>query len=204
MESTAYSLLAQIVFFIAAVASIKIGLVPVRYRIGLLVCIVLAASLVLVSGGATWFAIGIRIDNLWQALFLYAPATMAAALILWALSGFRKTGRVRWVHPHFLYFALPLSLAQQFFFQAFLLQRLETVFAVPLAIAVVALLYGFMHTIYPDKRFNMILASGGGVMWAILYTLAPNLIVASLSHAFLNVFAVRFSFFVFPEDLEVR
>ena|GEM_PF-3515972 len=205
METSTFLLFLQILFlFVVPILAIHAGLVPVKYRLSVLAAVFFCVCGILIVSGATLFAIGIRTDNITWALSLYAPAVAGGALVLWALSGFRKTGRIEWTHPHFLFFALPLSIVQQFLFQAFLLQHLQGVISIPLAVAVTALLFGFMHTVYPGARFNMMLGSAGGFLWAILYTLAPNLIVASLAHAVLNIVAVRFAFFTFPEDRSVR
>ncbi len=100
---------------------------------------------------------------------------------------------------HFLFLFLLISLAQQFLFQVFMLNKLNAVFPAVVSVVLTALLFGFMHTIYPRPWFNMITATIAGFFFAILYSNFPNLIVAALAHSILNFTAVYFSFFTFVD-----
>jgi len=57
------------------------------------------------------------------------------------------------------------------------------------------LCFGYMHTIFPRRWHNLILATLGGMAFSSLFYLYPNFLLASLSHMVLNVAAVYFGFF---------
>lgn len=124
---------------------------------------------------------------------------MVAVLCLIVLARLLKKKRARqwYKDPHFLFLFIPISFAQQFLFQGFLLYKLELIFAVPVAIFINALIFGYMHTIYPNPIFSGALGVGAGLFFGVLYTFFPNIIVSSVVHAILNFVAVYFSFFTF-------
>lgn len=57
-----------------------------------------------------------------------------------------------------------------------------------------------MHTIYPKPVFSMILGTLAGLLFATLYVIYPNLILASVIHAVLNFTAVYLGFFTFVDS----
>ena len=68
-----------------------------------------------------------------------------------------------------------------------------------MAITVTALIFGYMHTIYPRPLLSMALGVLSGLMFAILYTIYPNILIVSVAHAILNFSAVYLGFFTFTD-----
>jgi membrane protease YdiL (CAAX protease family) len=81
-------------------------------------------------------------------------------------------------------------------FEAFLLNKLLVIIEPFYAIFFTALIFAFMHTIYPGVRINFPLAFIGGFLFTQTYYFFPNIILASLMHICLNPVAVLHDFFV--------
>jgi len=90
---------------------------------------------------------------------------------------------------------IPISIAQQFMYQSVLLQKLLQEFSPFLAVAICALCFGYMHTVFPRRWRNFILAALGGTLFSCLFYFYPNFLLAALSHMVLNFAAVYFGFF---------
>ena len=97
--------------------------------------------------------------------------------------------------PHFLFLFIPISAVQQFMYQSVLLQKLLHEFNPWVAIAICALCFGYLHTVFPRRWRNFMLATIGGILFSSLFYFYPNFMLAILSHMFLNFAAVYFGFF---------
>ena len=97
--------------------------------------------------------------------------------------------------PHFLFLFIPISIVQQFMYQSVLLQKLLQEVDPWAAIMICALCFGYMHTIFPRRLRNFVLATAGGALFSSLFYFYPNFALAILSHMILNFAAVYSGFF---------
>lgn len=122
-------------------------------------------------------------------LFMLAGIWMAAVLLQ------HKHANDPLRDPHFLFLFIPISIVQQFMYQSVLLQKLLQGFDPLIAITICAFCFGYMHTIFPRRWRNFVLASLGGLLFSSLFYFYPNFALAIVSHMILNVAAVYFGFF---------
>jgi len=156
---------------------------------------------ILAATNASLFELGIRTDNLKAAVPVYAGTTAVMFFVLVVASKMLRTKNKFswWKDPHFLFLFIPISIAQQFIFQAFLFQYLLLLLPFGFAAILVGLVFGLLHTIFPRATFNFVITSIAGTVFAILFYIYPNLILASLSHMILNFTAVYLCFFTLLE-----
>ena len=190
---------------ILPVTLIKLNIIRSDFRFFVLAGIVLCSFFLVNVHNISLSELGIRLDNIYPGIYVYAIATIIAVLFLILLAKIMKKKKARgwYKDPHFLFFFIPISFAQQFLFQGFILQRLGEVFIPFIAILINALLFGYMHTIYPKPVFSMLLGVAAGIFFGTLYTAFPNLVISSIVHAILNFTAVYFSFFTFLDSDEI-
>lgn len=131
--------------------------------------------------------IGLGLDNSWRALkLLLAPMLLVAilSLIIGLLSG-TKPNVLRW-HPERLLLAqLALGfgwgLVQQYVLQAFFNRRAQIVWGQgPISILITALIFAALH--FPNP-WLMLVTFVGGLLWALIYQRAPNLLALAISHS---------------------
>ncbi|HSR54430.1 MAG TPA: CPBP family intramembrane glutamic endopeptidase [Acidobacteriota bacterium] len=127
--------------------------------------------------------LGLRLDNLSQALRLALPLTaaMAAAalVVAWASGRLQpEQERLPWVY-------IPWALLQQFVLQGFLLPRCKEVLGSRgAAIVAAAALFGLYHL----PNWPLMAASFlGGLAWCWIFTRRPNLWAVAISHALLGL-----------------
>lgn len=102
-----------------------------------------------------------------------------------------------WLVPHFWLIFIVVSFFQEFAYRSFLSVLLSRIIPnVQQQIFVNALLFTFLHVIYPNRLAMLPLAFVGGLFFAYLYKKYPNLILISLLHSVLNFTAVLYGFFV--------
>lgn len=184
------------------ISLIKFNIISKKFRLIVLAFLFAAVSGIIYFRGISLHELGLRTDNLFPAVLVYLFSTIIAILFLFSLSKIFKTKQAeRWHEdPHFLFLFIPISFAQQFLFFAFILSELRSFLSIGLAILINALIFGYMHTIYPKPLFSFILGTLAGIFFGTLYTLYPNLILASITHAILNFTAVYLAFFTFTEE----
>ncbi len=199
-ETNVRLVLAQIgVIFVLPVLLLYFGLVPESWRI-----VVLFISSLFIYGIIKYERweqkdFGYRIDNFRHALLPYTAFTLVGVtLIIWFADQNGMTPvEGWWTNPHFLYLFLIVSFLQEFAFRGFLIPLLKKVFKDRLGIVLInALLFTLIHILYPVPTIMLPLAFIGGLGFATLYMIYPNLILISLAHAVLNFVAVLFGFFV--------
>jgi membrane protease YdiL (CAAX protease family) len=152
--------------------------------------------------GISLVQLGITTENFSSAVLPYASAAGISIFGLIVLAKIMKNKSAeKWYRdPHFLFLFIPISFAQQFVFQGFILFKLESVFSYASAILITALIFGYMHTIYPRPLFSMFLGTLAGILFAALYASYPNFLLASLTHSLLNFTAVYLGFFTFLDS----
>lgn len=171
--------------------------------------IILGIALILIAGiafyeGLSRKELGIRIDNIREAILPYVLFTLAGVAVILVLANSlgRQPQPQWWLNPHFRYFLLiPISIIQQFAFQGVLMTKLKRIFSSPAVIIfIVATLYTYIHIIFPPLPISLWFAFIAGVGFATMYYIYPNLILISLSHSILNFFAVLYCFFTFTQS----
>lgn len=202
MEMYLITLLQIVCLFIVPVVLLYTGVIPGRYR--LLVLGVVSAIILGITIQEQWTLqqLGIRLDSIGEGIAPYLVFTVAGLIVIFgAAKLFHRYPVDRWwTKPHFVSLFLPISVLQEVTFRGFLMPKLESVLASALlAILVNALLFAFLHILYPQPRLNVPFGFLAGIGFAALYSFFPNLILISLSHSVLNFFAVLFGFFSFPE-----
>ncbi len=196
------NLLEVFLISIVPISLIKFKVIPSRFRFVVLSGIFVLLLILIYFQGITLMQLGIRIDDISSTIVPYLFATIIAIFALIALSKIMRHGHAKewYKDPHFLFLFIPISIAQQFLFQGFILLKLEGVFPTVFAVIITALIFGYMHTIYPKPIFSMILGILAGLFFATLYVIYPNLLSASISHAILNFTAVYLGFFTFVDS----
>ncbi len=138
-----------------------------------------------------------RSVSFYSAAVPYSGAVIVVGAFLLLLARVMRNKRAKkwYKDPHFLFLFIPISFAQQFLFQGFILTKLNPLFGPLVAIVATSLIFGYMHTIYPKPLFSMALGIGAGLIFSTLYILYPNILVATIAHSILNFVAVYLGFF---------
>ncbi|MEE8350248.1 MAG: CPBP family intramembrane glutamic endopeptidase [Acidobacteriota bacterium] len=159
-------------------------------------------GIILLIVGNHWYfrdplsELGIRIDNLGQALRQVLPVTgLFAILVLLAAALAGEYRLERWGD---LLIYLPWALIQQHGLQNFLFRRFRTVTSYPvLALAGAVVLFALFHL--PNSPL-MAATLLGGALWCWAFRRVPNLWAVSLSHALLAaLLLVFFKFSLFNQ-----
>lgn len=196
-QKKAIALLQIILLFVVPVLLIYFDVLPVEHRFVILTVSSLIMLGILLKERWTLESLGIRLDNLKNSLipyFLFTITVVAVIIVLTQLTG-REVQESWWLNPHFIYFILPVSIFQEFAYRSFLMPKLKLFSKSPtVVIGLNALLFGFMHIIFPDAALTFLLTFLLGLGFAGLYYRYPNLIAISASHFIINFFAVLFCF----------
>jgi len=142
--------------------------------------------------------LGIRADNIIESTMAYAIFTIAGILLILVISNVlkRKPQPDFFKNNHFIYVFILVSLAQEFMFRGFLFPKLETIFSQSIIIILInAILFTLMHSIYSDDWKSLAMIFLGGICFAGIYLVYPNLIMITISHAVLNFIAVLYNFY---------
>lgn len=182
--------------FLGIPTLIRLDILSVEYRLFLL----FGTFVVMVIWGFTTLtplAMGMTNTNFIRGILPWGAATLCMLIGIWIIASLLKHQHAEdpFRDPHFLFLFIPISIVQQFMYQSVLLQKLLQGFAPWLAIVICALLFGYMHTIFPRRWRNFILATLGGILFSSLFYLYPNFLLAIGSHMVLNFAAVYFGFF---------
>ena len=182
---------------ILPISLIKLNLIAKKFRLILLFLVFSCVILIIRFQNIPLKVLGLRIDNISESFFIYLISTTIAIIFLFSLSRiFKNKKAINWYQdPHFLFLFLPISFAQQFLFQGFLFSQLSLIFGTILVVIINALIFGYMHTIYPRPLFSFYLGTLSGVFFGILNTFYPNILLLTITHAILNIAAVYFGFF---------
>lgn len=194
------------------ISLIKFKIIPAKFRLVVLAWVVIFLVALIIFQDGTSVNLGMRMSNLNIQIGAYLSVTFIVTLFLLGLARYLKMKSAKeWYNdPHFLFLFVPISFAQQFLFQGFVLFKLQQVFPVAIAIVITALIFGYMHTIFPRPVLSMTLGIIAGLLFATLYTMYPNIIIASVTHSILNFSAVYLGFFTFvnsdgsPKKTELR
>lgn len=184
------------------ISLIKFKIIFPKFRLFLLIGIFVLVSVLIYLENIPLNKFGMGADNFYLGALTYFVATVVSILFLIILAKImgNKGAREWYKDPHFLFLFIPISFAQQFLFQGFILYKLNLTFGPLVAVVLTALIFGYMHTIFPKPLFSMILGTIAGLLFATLYTIYPNILMASITHSILNPIAVYFGFFTFRDS----
>ena len=140
--------------------------------------------------GETLRDLGFRMDNFWPALLLLAIPTVLALVcflvIGWSAGGWRLS--LLWSRPRYL--LLPFwALAQQYVTQGFINRRAQTVFGKGWkSVLITASIFALLHM----PNLNLVwLTLVGGIVWAAIYQIRPNLFALAVSHTLTSMILAR-------------
>lgn len=195
-----YILIQVFLVFILPVLLINLKIVDVKYRLYILFLMPFLVIIFIIYDKMSFYDLGFRLDNLFVGVMPYLFLTLLGVfgIYLFAKIIDRKIDKsLIKKDPHFfLLLFIPISIIQQFMFEAFLLNKLLVVFDPFFAIIFTALIFAYMHTIYPGVYINFPLAFIGGFLFTQTYYFFPNIILASIMHMCLNPVAVLYDFFI--------
>jgi len=195
-------LYAQIfVVFLIPIILLDFGIIPIQYRIWVMGVLVAILVSILIAEKWTWKMLGLNTGTFKKYLLPYIVFT-AIGVVGVIIFG-EKTGQEEvakwWTYNHFIYGFFLVSLLQEVAYRGYLIPALGKVISNPLKIiAVNALLFTFLHTIFPNPVLGLPLAFMGGIGFSFMYMRFPNLPLVVLSHAILNFVIVLYGFFVIP------
>jgi len=143
--------------------------------------------------------IGLRVDTLMPYFLPYLAFTTVLTvglLLLAQLLGKVPAGHsLDWWNPSLILTITVLSFLQEVCFRGYLLEKLAIVFdQVSLRVLVNALLFAWMHVIYPDPLFSMAITFVAGLGFAAMYVAYPNMWLVAGSHAVLNCVGTLYCF----------
>ena len=140
---------------------------------------------------------GFGSQNFVHGLVPWLLATLVMLVGIWAIALLLRHHHAEdpLKDPHFLFLFVPISIVQQFIYQSVLLQKLLESVPPWATIMMCGLCFGYMHTVFPRRWRNFILATIGGLLFSSLFYFYPNFLLAILSHMVLNFAAVYYGFF---------
>ncbi len=199
-----YILFEIVSLFVLPVVLLTSGVIPMSFRFLVLGVITLFVIAIVIYERWSLRDLGMRLDTFRESLVPYTVFTILGvfAIIVFARALERGISPSWSESSHFVYFAfIPISLFQEFLYRSFLVSRLRVLFSsMFLVVFVNALLFTFLHTLYPFTIVNLPIIFFGGLGFAFLYYRCPNFWLVSFSHVVLNVVAVLFCFFSFTVD----
>ncbi len=193
-------ILAQIfLIFILPVSLLFFKILPLNWRIILLTVSALFIYGIIHHEKWTHLEMGIRHDNFKKSLLPYFIFTVVSFFVLFMIAHkmqIREIDNKMFLLKTWIFF-IPISFFQEFAYRSFLIPRLEKVFNSKYVVIIVnALLFTFLHIIYPSLGIVLPLVFVSGILFAWLYIKYPNLVLISIAHSILNVTALLLGFFV--------
>jgi membrane protease YdiL (CAAX protease family) len=184
--------------FIIPVALMYFNIFSFKYRKHVLLIITAVVILMVLIEKWTLIRLGIRTDNITEAIIPYAICTFIGLIFLLIVSKVFKRERQKgfFKKKFFIYEFMAVSIIQEFMFRGFLFPQLQEIFKNGILIILInVLLFTFMHVIYSNDFISLLTIFLGGIYFASIYYVYPNLILVSISHAILNYVAVLYNFY---------
>jgi membrane protease YdiL (CAAX protease family) len=192
-------LLIQIFFvFIVPVLLLERNIIPINTRIPILIGMVTLFVLFLVYEKWTLAMLHLERKNLKKYMLPYLLFTIVGVIVISTFG--EQTGHEEmakwWLNNHLLYLFLIVSAFQEIAYRGYLIPALQKIVGSPVLVLFFnALIFTYMHAIFPNPQINLPLAFVGGLGFAAIYMKYPNLFLIILSHSVLNFCAILFGFF---------
>jgi membrane protease YdiL (CAAX protease family) len=198
--TTIVNIIEIIILFLLPVLLIYARVIPFKYRYWVLGAVLLLMVLVLRVEKWTLHDLGLRTDNFWQSLvpyFLFTGLGVTVIVVAAKLLGKKFFIKNLWhPFPYHLISVVPTCFIQELGYRAILLPKLGMIFASLAAVIIVgSLLFSLLHLPYSELNYLLPITFLGGVGFALMYIIYPNLILIFLSHLTLNFTMLLFSFF---------
>lgn len=192
------SLFQVIYIFIIPISLVFFKAISYKYRFHTLTIISLGTFLIMIYENWTLKDMAIRFDNLSEALIPYIIFTIIGVMFLITISEVSNkrmiVTKAKYFHLMFLF--LPVSFLQEFLFRSFLIPKLLNIFSDAFVVIMVnALLFMYLHSIYSNNALSLFITLIAGIGFSIMYLFYPNLILLTISHSFLNFFAILYGYF---------
>jgi membrane protease YdiL (CAAX protease family) len=189
------------IVFVLPILLIKANLIEIEDRIWVLGILISLLMGVLIKEKWTWTMLGATTYRIKKYFLPYVVFTVATILLCYIFS--ENIGHEElngwWKHGHFLYGFFIVSLFQEIGYRGYLIPALGKILKKPVLIVLVnALLFMFLHVIFPNPMIGLPIAFIGGIGFAVMYLRYPSLPLIILSHALINFFVVLYGFFVVP------
>lgn len=175
-------------------------IVSIHYNYVGLFALVITAAILSTSTMSSVTELGITIPTFFESL-LYIIVTILSCIVLWILAKWilKLKPNVLNIHKkwveHMLFYIIVSSPIQEFLFRSFVYFSLVKMHVLHLLtmVAISSVLFTIAHIIFKDRLF-LVGALTSGVIWSVLYFYYPNLLLVSLSHAVVGVFAFLLGF----------
>lgn len=205
LKNLPFELYQVFMIFVVPVALLYFGVIPMQWRFFVLAFCALMIYGIIRKEKWSMEMLGIKEFHTEKEL---TPYIVFALIGIFFIIG---TAYLFNMHPkistdnalHLFLLFIPVSAFQQFAYQGFLMPILHRVYRSKVRIVFVsALLFTFLHIIYPDADVNLPLAFIGGIGFSMMYMRYQNLILISIVHALFNFTAILYGFFVIPSLLK--
>lgn len=187
--------------FILPILLINLGIIEIEDRIWVLGILISLLLVVLIKEKWTLRMLGVTSHNIKKYALPYILFTVVAILVAYIFG--EKIGHEElvgwWKYGHFLYGFFIVSLFQEIGYRGYLIPALGKIIKKPIFIVCAnALIFMFLHSIFPNPLVGLPLAFIGGIGFALMYLRYPSLPLIIISHALINFFVVLYGFFVVP------
>lgn len=188
--------------FVLPILLINAGLIPVDKRVVVLGVVVGLLVVVLLLEKWNLTMLGVRTDTMKKYFAPYAVFTFVMVVLITSFGeDITKTEELAqwWNYNHFLYRFFIVSALQEVAYRGYLMPSLGSLIKKPaLLIIANALLFTFLHSIFPKPLIGLPIAFIGGIGFALMYYRYPNLPLIILSHSIINFYIVLYGFFIIP------
>ena len=189
------------VVFILPIFLINFGLLALKYRSAMLISLVTILVAIVITEKWTPSMLGFDLHRIKKYILPYMVFTILGILV--ATTFGEQMGREEldkwWQYNHFIYGFFIVSLFQEIAYRGYLVPALGKLISRPIYILIAnAILFTFLHSIFPNPIIGLPLAMIGGLGFAYMYMKYPSLILITLSHALINFFVVLYGFFAIP------
>jgi membrane protease YdiL (CAAX protease family) len=194
-----------IALFILPVLLVYFKIIPFRHRMQTLYIVTAIIIAIVLIERWPLEKLGIRFDNIISSTIPYAIFTILGILAILAVSRIlKKKPQMQFFKKrHFIYGFLLVSIAQEFLFRGFLFPKLGEIIGTNsgtiqfdiMLIITNAILFTLIHSIYSNDWTSLMMIFFGGICFASIYLVYPNLILITIAHAILNFLAVLYNFY---------
>ena len=186
--------------FVVPVVLIYTNIIPHSWRLLVLLCVVLLISAIIKYQHWTKAQLGIYVPFSKKAVLawgMFAVVGVASIVFFADKFGFTALDLSDWQQSwQLLLFFIPISVLQEVAYRGFLTERLrEFSFSVPHRVLLNAVLFTFLHIIYPYAALTLPIAFIGGLIFSWLYERHKDLVLACIVHSIVNFTAVLFGIF---------